>query len=230
MAGSKDPLGYLSTESFRFLRELAKNNRREWFLKHKGEYESIVRDPSLRLIEAAGPRLMKISPHLVADARPLGGSLARIYRDVRFAKDKSPYKTNVGIHFFHEKLADSDESLPGFYLHVAPGESFVAAGMWRPDPKRVAQIRKAIVAHPQAWERVLQSGVELEGESLKRPPPGFDPDQKYITDLKRKDFIASISFRDAEVASPTFLKKFLQACRSLDPLNRFLAESTGIPW
>ncbi|MCI4351080.1 MAG: TIGR02453 family protein [Thermoplasmata archaeon] len=230
MTGSRGAQGYLTDESFRFLRELAKNNRREWFLENKIRYESLVRDPSLKFIEDAGPRLMKISPHLVADPRPLGGSLARIYRDVRFARDKSPYKTNVGIHFFHEKNEESDESLPGFYLHVAPGACFVASGIWHPDPKRLVQIRKAIVAKTAAWSRVRRSGIELEGDSLKRPPPGFDPDHQYIADLKRKDFIASVSYRDTQITSPTFLETFVEGCRSLDPLNRFLAEATGIPW
>jgi uncharacterized protein (TIGR02453 family) len=230
MTGIRGANRYLSDASFQFLKELAKNNRREWFLENKGRYEALVRDPSLRFIEDAGPRLMKISPHVVADPRPLGGSLARIYRDVRFAKDKSPYKTNVGIHFFHEKVEESDESLPGFYLHLAPGACFVASGMWHPETQRLARIRKAIVAEPTAWGRVLRGGIELEGESLKRPPPGVDPDHKYIADLKRKDFIASVSYPDAQVTAPTFLENFVAGCRTLDPLNRFLAKATGIPW
>jgi uncharacterized protein (TIGR02453 family) len=222
--------GYFSADTFRFLRELAKNNRREWFLENKARYESVVRDPSLRFIRDAGPRLQPISRQLVADPRPVGGSLTRIYRDLRFAKDKSPYKTNVGIHFFHRQAADSDESLPGFYVHLAPGNCFVASGMWHPESKRLANIRKAIVSDPAGWQRVLRGNFELGGESLQRAPPGFDPDHRFVADLKRRDFIASKEIPDAQVASAKFLATFVSTCRGLDPLNTFLAEATGIPW
>ncbi|MCI4320305.1 MAG: TIGR02453 family protein [Thermoplasmata archaeon] len=230
MSEATAPNGYFSAESFRFLRELAKNNRREWFLENKARYESFVRDPSLRFVRDAGPRLQKISRQLVADPRPVGGSLTRIYRDLRFAKDKSPYKTNVGIRFFHRQAAESDESLPGFYLHISPGESFVASGMWRPESKRLAKIRAAIVQDPAGWQRVLKGGIELGGESLQRAPPGFDPEHRFVADLKRKDFIASKELADAKVAAPAFLGTFVSTCQALDPLNEFLAEAAGIPW
>ncbi len=106
---------YFSPEVFTFFRQLAQNNNREWFAKNKLRYEQRVRDPILRFISDFGPRLTKISPHLLADARPSGGSLFRIYRDTRFARDKSPYKIHLGAHFFHES-AKKAPSVPGFYL------------------------------------------------------------------------------------------------------------------
>ena len=230
MPKEAEPKGYFSAESFRFLRDLAKNNRRDWFLENKARYDALIHDPGLRFIRDAGPRLHTISRQLVADPRPVGGSLTRIYRDLRFSKDKRPYKTNVGIHFFHQQVGENDENLPGFYLHVAPGESFVAAGMWRPEPKRLAKIRGAIVANPAAWQRVLGGGLELGGESLQRPPPGFAPDHRFIADLRRKDFIASKDLAEAQVTNPRFLSTFVTACRGLDPLNAFLAKAAGIPW
>ena len=104
---------------FRFLRDLRKNNDREWFLAHKDVYERDVNEPALAFISAFAAPLRKISPHLVADARPIGGSLFRIYRDVRFSNDKRPYKTHVGIHFRHRSAGDAHA--PGFYLHLEPG-------------------------------------------------------------------------------------------------------------
>src|SRR5512135_3506941 len=93
---------YFSADVFAFLRELAANNNRDWFQANKERFEQRVREPILRFIEDFAPRLSRISPHLVADPRPSGGSLFRIYRDTRFSQDKSPYKTHIGVHFFHE--------------------------------------------------------------------------------------------------------------------------------
>ena len=90
---------YFTPEFFAFFGELAKNNNKEWFTKNKERYEKAVQEPSLRFIRDAGQRLQKISSYVVADAKPFGGSLSRIYRDIRFSPDKSPYKTEVGIHF-----------------------------------------------------------------------------------------------------------------------------------
>ncbi len=212
-----------------FLRELARNNNRDWFQQNKSRYENAVQVPALQFIEAMGPRLARLSPHIVADARPFGGSLSRIYRDTRFSKDKSPYKTALGIHFGHDR-ARSGGNLPGFFLHVAPGDSMVASGIWHPDPPALKQIRDAIVADPTGWGRVLKGGIEIGGESYVRVPAGYDPDHRYAEDLRRKDFYAAHSLSDAEVSSTTFGRTFEQACRHLDPLNEFLAKATRIPW
>jgi len=121
---------YFSPEVFSFLRELAENNNRDWFAENKTRYEQRVREPILQFISDFGPRLAKISPHFVADPRPSGGSLFRIHRDTRFSHDKSPYKTHLGVHFFHDS-GKKAPSVPGFYLHIAPDECFAAAGRHR---------------------------------------------------------------------------------------------------
>src|SRR6185369_3813459 len=113
--GTPQPSLMFTRAAFAFLRELRDHNDREWFAANKQRYEKVVRDPALQFIAGFGPRLHKISPHLVADPRPVGGSMFRIYRDTRFSRDKSPYKTHLGIHFFHEK-AKAAASVPGFYL------------------------------------------------------------------------------------------------------------------
>ena len=118
---------YFTPELFVFLKQLKRNNRRDWFLKNRERYEETVRQPCLRLITDLGLRLPAISTWIVTSAKPNGGSLMRIYRDTRFSKDKTPYKTNVGMSFWH---AGSSEEIhaPGFYLHFSPGESFLAGG------------------------------------------------------------------------------------------------------
>src|SRR5262245_18610926 len=107
---------------FAFLSDLRQNNDRDWFAASKSRYERDCLEPALAFIEDFAVDLEAISPHFRADPRPVGGSLFRIYRDTRFAKDKTPYKTNIGIHFRHE--AASNAYAPGFYLHLAPGEVF----------------------------------------------------------------------------------------------------------
>ncbi len=111
---------------FSFLADLRANNNREWFAANKHRYEEELLEPARDFIEAFAPRLEKISPHFRADARPSGGSLFRIYRDTRFSKDKTPYKTNVGIHFRHERAKDAHA--PGYYLHIGPGRGFRRRG------------------------------------------------------------------------------------------------------
>lgn len=220
---------FFSRETIQFLVDLAAHNDKTWFTANKGRYETEVRDRAMRFVAEMGPRMAKFSSHLVADPRPVGGSLSRIYRDLRFSPDKRPYRTNVGIHFYHEKVDQGAESLPGFYLHIMPGESFVASGVWHPAPPALLKIRQRIVAKPSEWARA-HKGVELGGESLKRVPPGFDAESPVAEDLKRKDFIASVDLPDASIVSAEFPTRFLAACARLQPLNDFVATAAGIPW
>ncbi|MFZ1022593.1 MAG: TIGR02453 family protein [Thermoplasmata archaeon] len=229
MPKQRDGDRFFEPDTLRYLRELARNNNRDWFLKNKARYEQSVQTPALRFIDAMAACLATVSPYLRGDSRPFGGSLSRIYRDTRFAKDKSPYKTHVGIHFFHEK-ASKGVSLPGFFFHLAPGESRIHSGMWHPEPRELTKIRDAIVATPAAWGRVVKDGLTIEGESYSRVPRGYAPDHRYATDLRRKDFFASQKFSDAEISSATFGSDFIAACRELDPLNKFLAKAIGLPW
>ena len=221
---------YFTEDFFAYLKDLERNNNRDWFNAHKDRYVASIQEPGLRFIRAVGPPLKAFSPNLVAEAKPFGGSLSRIYRDTRFSKDKSPYRTNVGLHFWYRQGLGRESGLPGFYLHLSSGECFAASGMWHPEPPALTKIRDAIVARPDAWKRVVRATPALEGESLARPPKGYDPSHPLIADLRRKDYIASVRFRDHEVTAPTFPKDFLGACRTLNPLNRFLAESLGLSW
>src|SRR5467141_2598302 len=220
---------YFTPEFFAFFRGLAKNNRKEWFDANKAQFQAVVLEPSVRFVRDAGNRLKKISPHIVGDPRAFGGSLSRIYRDIRFSPDKSPYKTHVGIHFWHGK-ADGPEHTPGVFLHLGSGESGAYTGVWQPESPVLTKVRNRIVEEPDAWRKVVRSKIRMEGESLKRPPSGYDPNHPLIQDIRRKDFVAVRSLRDDEVTSPRFLEAFVEAARDMDPLNRFLADAMGLPW
>src|SRR2546423_4311299 len=180
-----------SPSLFSFLGELRDNNTREWFAENKARYVEHVQEPAIEFIAEFAPFLERISPNFRADARPVGGSLFRIYRDVRFSKDKTPYKTHVGIHFRHRSAGDAHA--PGFYLHLEPGGVFAATGMWRPDAASARSVRNALAEDPRGWRRAAGGAFgdryHLIGDALKRPPPGFEANHPLIEDLKRKDFV-----------------------------------------
>lgn len=224
---------YFHASLFQFLIDLRFNNDREWFQANKKRYEADVRDPMLRFIADVGPHLATISQQFIADPRPRGGSLFRIYRDVRFAKDKSPYKTNVGAHFRH--AVGRDVHAPGFYLHLEPGQVFVAGGVWHPSGRALTQIRDAIVEHPRAWQQATASTAfcaiaSLSGDALKRPPKGYEPDHPLIEDIKRKDFIAQADFTEEQACAPDFIDVFTQTCQAFAPMTQFLTAALELPW
>jgi uncharacterized protein (TIGR02453 family) len=219
---------YFTPKLFGFLKQLKRNNKREWFQANKARYEEVARDPCLRFItDLAGP-LQGISPWLTADPHPTRGSLFRIYRDTRFSADKRPYKWHVGMSFPHRGTRQKVH-LPGFYLHLEPESCFAAAGCWHPDNPTLIQIRSAIVARPEAWKKAAR-GLELEGDALRRPPRGYPCDHPLVEDLKRKDFIASVEFSQAQVCGPRFMAEFLAAARKLSPLAGFLSQALGLPY
>jgi uncharacterized protein (TIGR02453 family) len=217
-------------ELFTFLADLRAHNDREWFAANKQRYEEHVLEPALAFIEDVGYRLQSISPHFRADPRRSGGSLFRIYRDTRFSKDKTPYKTNTGMYFRHE--AGKDAHAPGYYLHLAPGEVFGGGGIWHPDTKALTRIREAIVRDPDGWRQAttLEEGLELGGESLKRVPSGFDKDHPLAEDLKRKDYFAWVRFSEEEATAPGFLDRYTRVCESVAPLMRFLCNALSLAY
>ncbi len=218
------PKQYFGPELFDFLRKLKKNNNREWFARNKPRYQQHIVDPALRFIGDFADPLHKISSFFVADARPSRGSLFRIYRDIRFSTDKKPYKTHIGIHFHH--ATGKDAHAPVFYLHLEPDNCFAAAGIWHPENAVLTRIRTAIVEQPKQWEAVRKK-FELEGESLARPPRGFDPQHPFIDDLKRKSFIASATFAEEQVCGAKFLADYAAVCRKMSPLVKFTSNALG---
>lgn len=221
---------FVTPELFRFLKELRAHNERSWFEANKERYLTRVRDSMLGFIAAVGPGLRRISPHIVADPRPSGGSLLRIYRDTRFSRGKTPYKINAGLRFPHGAAKDLHGPGPGYYLHLEPGQVFMGAGMWHPDPNTLRAVREAIVKDPRSWKRAQRSPLSHGDESLRRPPRGFDPDHPLIEDLKRTSFTIGRRFTERQACSSTFPALFVRACRREAPLMRFLAKAVGLPF
>jgi len=218
---------------FQFLEELADNNHRSWFQENKWRYERDVRAPALRFIRAFQPRLKRISPYFVASDQWVGGSLMRVYRDTRFAKNGEPYKTNVGIQFRHEQ--GRDIHAPGFYVHIAADECFLAVGLWRPEPEALGRIRQAIVERPDRWRRAhadrkFQERFSLDGSSLKRPPRGFPADHPWIEDLKRTDFIGLEELEERDVLDEGFFDHVAESFTASRPFMGFLCDALKVPF
>lgn len=220
-------------ELFSFLEDLRANNDREWFAANKHRYEEHLLEPALDFIDDFAPLLAKISPHFRADSRASGGSLFRIYRDTRFSKDKTPYKTNVGIHFRHERAKNA--YAPSFYLHIGSDEVFAGGGIWHPATGAANRIREAIVAEPERWRRATRGGafakrLELGGDSLKRVPPWADPEHLFVDDLKRKDFFGWAHLSVGDVVAPGFVQEYARICRAVAPLQQFLCDALDLPY
>jgi uncharacterized protein (TIGR02453 family) len=216
-----------------FLVALRANNNREWFNQRKAGYEAAVREPALAFIAAAAPLLTRLSPHFRAIPKKTGGSLMRVYRDTRYANDKTPYKTNIGIQFRHE--FGKDVHAPGFYLHIEPGACFIGAGIWRPESAVLNRIRDFLIDNPAAWKkakayRPFKSNFVLAGDSLKRPPRGYPKEHELMEDLKRKDFIACRPFDDAEINDKGLLKLAIGGFRQSDLFMRYLCAALNVPY
>ncbi|MCP5066202.1 MAG: DUF2461 domain-containing protein [bacterium] len=217
----------------RFLRDLEANNNRAFFEANKDRYEEQVREPARALIRALAPQIERLSPHLVASDKKVGGSLMRIFRDVRFSKDKSPYKTNLGIQFRHED--GKDVHAPGLYLHIDPKDVFLGAGMWHPDSDALRGVRASIDENGAAWKRVrdnksFRSVWNFEGDSLKRAPRGYDEDHPLIEDLRRKDHIAVVRLKKGDITKPDFPKLVMDHLKKAKGLMAWQAKALGLPF
>jgi uncharacterized protein (TIGR02453 family) len=217
---------------FTFLTELRLHNDREWFARNRERYLRDVRDPMLRFIAGFAPVLKKLAPRLVADPRPVGGSLFRIHRDTRFSGDKTPYKTNVAAHFRHE--AGRDVHGPAYYVSLDPDEVHVGGGVWHPEADALLAIRKAILAKAAAWRRVTGTPamreLEVWGESLKRTPRGFPEDHPMDELLRRKDFAWGLTLREKDALSPRFPERVAEVYRAMVPAMKLLADAVRLPW
>jgi uncharacterized protein (TIGR02453 family) len=222
---------YFTRELFRFFLDLEMNNKRDWFQANRSRYEEHVKMPALQFITEFGPHLYRISHHFRADPRPVGGSLFRIHRDVRFSKDKRPYKTHCGIQFRHASGANAHT--PGYYLHLEPGNCLVAVGIWHPDNPTLEKIRDAIVADPAKWQAALanrkfRARYELDGDRLKRVPRGYPADHPCADDLMWKDYFAFCGLTQKEILARDFMTRFAAICREGTPYVKFLCEAIGV--
>lgn len=218
---------------FAFFEDLKANNERGWFNDNKPRYYESVVNPISEFIVCMAPHLKKISPHYVADPRPHGGSMFRIYRDTRFAKDKTPYKTHAGVQFRHE--AGKDAHAPGFYVHLAAEGLFFGGGIWTPPNPQLNRVRDYIVENSATWSRIrnekkLQASGGIRGDSLKRPPRGYDPEHRHIDDLKKKSFYVMVEKPAASALNPQFIDEVTEAFRLAAPLNRFITRALDLPF
>lgn len=217
-------------ETLRFYRELKANNNREWFQAHKEEYEKYVLLPASAFVVTLGRRLKELHEDLHYDPRTNGrGSLMRIYRDLRFSKDKTPYKTRMGVRFWLGQKGGSGPS-PGYFLHIEPSHGEVYSGM-HGFPKPVLEAYRAAAADDEKG-RELQDvlkdlrdqGYEVGGESLKRVPRGYDPDHAHAALLRYKSLYArGPRILPEVITSPAFVDVSFSQSKAMWPLNRWLA-------
>lgn len=223
---------YFSDASFKFLRGLARHNDKTWFAEHKHQYEDHVRQPFLRLITDLQPDLAQVSEHFRADPRTVGGSLFRIYRDSRFSSDKTPYKTWQGARLFHERR--KQVPAPSYYIHLAPGESFVGAGIWHPEPDTQRRLRQFIFDNPGSWKAAAHAPVtrrryDLEtSEKLVRPPRGFPADFEFIDDLKHRNWVLWRSLDDATMTGPRLRQTLAKDLAALGPFVDYLCAALDL--
>jgi uncharacterized protein (TIGR02453 family) len=222
---------YFTNATFRFQRDLARNNNRTWFAANRQRYEDVLRQPFLRLIADMQAPLAKISAHYRADPRPQGGSLFRIHRDTRFRSDKTPYKTWAGARFAHERRREVEA--PSFYLHVQPGDCFAGGGLWHPESPTLKKIRAFLADNPAAWKKAVHRSVfrerfEFWGEPLKRPPRGFDRAHELIEDIKRRNFAAGAAIADSVVTSDELLPLVVDTFKRIAPMVDYLCAALDL--
>lgn len=214
-------------EGIQFLKQLKKNNNRDWFLARKHIYEEKVKSPMIVFLEEVRVGLKKFAPEMDFDPKK---AIFRIYRDVRFSPDKSPYKTNIAASM----NPDLPVSTPaGFYIHIDSAEVFAAGGLYNPGTAELSAIRKAIAKDPQRLRRILQNpsfkkhSPEMYGERLSRAPRGFPQDHPALDLLQYKQFLAYEKFGAHAAYSSELTHRTLEAFRAFLPLIRYLNEALG---
>ena len=222
--------------AFTFLRGLARNNRREWFEAHRESYETEVREPMRALVDELDAVLGKIAPEFRGDPKK---SVFRIYRDVRFSKDKSPYKTHIACWLFHHDaghgVGQEAHGGAGFYMHVEPGACMVGGGIWMPPKFALDRIRDRLADDPRSFERIVTNpafkrrfGPMSEEAMLTRVPRGFEPDHPAAKWLRHKSFIAGRKLRDADVGSRTLIATLKTDIGLMLPFARWLNGAIGL--
>lgn len=220
---------HFSPAFFQFLKQLARNNTREWFTANKPDFEESVKTPMQRFLADLEPRMAKLAPRIKV------GSMQRMNRDTRFSKDKSPYKCNVGAMLMVEGAGDL---MLGYHISLAPGESKAYVGLWEPDGPTLDKVRGRILTQPHEWKKAVGGPFgklyTFEGESLKRPPKvdgsAIDETHPLIADLKRKSHAAAASFTDKDVCSPGFLDEYLDTVRAGSALMEFLCAAAKVKY
>jgi uncharacterized protein (TIGR02453 family) len=221
--------------ALRFLRDLARHNEKPWFEAHRDEYEAEVRQPMRELIEDLDTHLAQFAPEIGGDPKR---SMFRIYRDIRFSKDKSPYKTHAACWFHHLNAArkvgsEADAGSAGYYFHLEPGgRSMLGAGIWMPPRPQLNKLRNALAKNPGAFDRIVRSiprrfgGLEDEG-ALKRMPRGYPEDHPAAKWLRFQSFTSGRTLTDAQVTNTSLAPLLAREYEALLPLVRWLNGALG---
>ncbi|MEX1276639.1 MAG: DUF2461 domain-containing protein [Bacteroidota bacterium] len=223
------PFDGFSKKTITFLKNLRKNNNRPWFEKHKEEFERDVKLPMQSMIVALQPHFHRFAPEVEVHPKR---SLFRIYRDIRFSKDKSPYKTHVAAHFVMRGEAKGTEG-SGYYFHIEPGQVFVGVGIYMPQSDQLKKIRKALAGKPDQFLSIVQESSfrrmfgMLEGEKLRRVPQGYEPDHPMAEWLKFKQFFVSVEWPESKCYKAAFVKEVATVFEKAAPLVKFLTEAGG---
>ena len=229
-----DDFGGFSKDLIRFYEDLSQNNDRDWFHKNKQRYREVALYPMCDFIAAIAPKLEDIAPFYVADPRPNGGSVFRIHRDVRFSKDKKPYKEHLACQFRHQ--AGKDAHAPGFYLHIDLEGVRYGGGLWMPPAPKLAKIRETIDAYPKKWAAIrndpaiIQEFGDIQGEGLKTAPRGYDIDHPDIVDLRRKTFFLMKRAPLSTIFSSQLVDDVAETFTKATPFMRFMTTAVDLSY
>ena len=233
MAIASAPFTGFEPAAIQFLADLAEHNDRAWFQPRKADYERLLKDPLERLVAALAERFEARGLPLRADSKR---SIFRIYRDTRFSKDKSPYKTNMGASFPWVEAAAPDDVAHGngAYFHFQPGEMYAGGGMWMPDKARLDALRRTVLEDPDAVRAALEDpgfaavfGSARTHEELKRVPPGYPADHPMANIFRWKDLVFSRRLADEEVLSPALPDTLVDTYAAAIPVFRLLSRLRG---
>lgn len=216
------------TEGITFLRELKKHNDREWFTPKLDEYKQLVRGPMIELVASLHAAMLGFAPDYVGEPAKC---VYRVYRDTRFSKNKTPYKTSTEALFWHNRL--DKNSGGGFYVSISPEQVAVGGGLYMPDPARLLAVRQQIAAQTAAFRATFESKAvrrlmgELQGEQTKRVPKGFAADHPAGDLLRRKSFILYTKL-DPEIAtSPKLYREIVTRFEAITPFVEFLTRTSA---
>lgn len=208
----------LSKEIFSFFKDLKKNNNRDWFTDHKSHFKSLENQ-----VKTFGEQLKdQLNTHDSIDRF----KVFRIYRDVRFSKDKTPFKTHFGLTWHRTK----PHYRGGYYLHLSPGNNFLACGFWDPNPADLKRIRQEIDIDGEEYRSILNNKTfnsvwgELQGEAVKTAPKGYAKDHPHIDLLRFKQHIFTINYTDKEICQPDFINHADKALEAVLPFVDYMSE------
>lgn len=205
-------------KTFEYLKQLNENNNREWFAQHKSEYDSIVKENKTFFTQ--------IYNELQEYDKLKGIHIFRIYRDVRFSKDKTPYKTDFGVGYSRSKPMLRG----GYYIQLEPGNSFVGGGFWGPEAKDLLRIRKEFEISTKEIEKITSDKTfvkyfgELKGDAVKTAPRGFDKNHPAIDLIRKKQLVVMRKFTDKEVFADNFQEEVLKTLLAMRPFFDYMSE------